>query len=470
MHRGLKIQIALIFTAIAGLLVWAAAGKIRADTWEVLTGGLSAEIGVKRASMNSVYYILKQTHEPIFRKDDGRNYASKLLVDWERSLDHSRYYFCPRAGLRFNKNKVFGFDLFLAHLKEVTAQFDPDFELLEVSGCAQVQFSKSREGYLDYLSLYETAPTASRGDGTEDGLGPYEIESVSEKKIVLVRKKFVSRGYNRIIFHERSEDKDPLLEGRNISDFNRIPSYDVPDWVKKDYVKFDNVELNAIVLMINHPDRDVRQAVYNCFAIDEFRAAFVPKRSKFYDIQTVFPLGVPGAIPGKPEQACVVDRQKLARVSPLIFANWSLDNHEQLSAYLKGFQEKTGLRIILKNYSPEKLGRIVYNRPKPYNLIVIVFDAVRPEDTTFLEAYFRKDNYHDISFAHLRPKYLKLLYEHNPTKRTALGCEIADGIGESRAALPLYQNMGTLYYPARIKNLNVGRGFLEYPEVGEFRW
>lgn len=471
MHKHNKRKVIWVVGAAA---IMAAVGPARiyakTDTWEVLASGLSLNISVKKAAMNTVLYVLKQTHEPVFRKSDGRNYTSKVLLTWDRSLDYSAYRFCPRETLKFNSEKVFTADLFQQHIRNVTENYDPNYKISLSSGCVQVNFGKRREKYLDYLSLYETAPTFKRNDGFEDGLGPYRIDAATDTKIVLSRKEPVARGYNHIVFYEYRGAKDPRLIDRNISDFNRVPPFDIPNWVKDSYVHFDNVELKSVVLMINHPDYQVRSAVYNCFDVEKFRKAYMPKKNDFYNIKTVFPLGVPGAASGKPAQSCQVDKRIFRNTPPLVFANWRLDNFKELAAFFNDFQSKTGVRIHLMNYSPEKLGKVVYSRPKPYNLIVIIFDAIRPEESSFLEAYFRKDTYYDSSFDRMKPVYSKMLYEDNAERREKLASTILEYLKDKKIALPLYQNIGTVYYPSYIKNLTVGRGFLEYPEVGDFRW
>ncbi len=440
------------------------------DVWAVLTGGLSKEISVRKAAVNSVYYVLKQTHEPLFRKDDGQNYTSRLLKSWNRNLGYSSYTFCPDTSLTFNAGNVFSLKYFAAYLKGVSEKYDPDFSISSSSLCITIGFAKKRENYLDFLSLYENAPTVVRKDGFEDGLGPFTIDSIKDKKFILSRKQRVPWGYNRIVYYEYQGEKDSQLQNRDISDFNRISSFDIPEWAKQNYQKFDNIQLNAVDLMINHPNPKVRDIIYNCMDVEEFRHAFVPKRKDFYNIQTVFPLGIPGAIPGKPLQACKQAGRRLSGVGPLVFANWRYDNEKELTAFFDTFYKRTGLRIILKNYSAEKLMQVIFNKPKPYNLIVIVFDAVRPQESIFLEAFFRKEGYLDVPLSNIKPLYQKMLYEHNPEIRIKLACEIAEVLKNKQVVLPLYQNMGALYYPKQIKNLEVGKGFLEYPEVADFRW
>lgn len=74
--KKIKLPLLSLLLCVLALLGYS---RDSAHTWEVLTGGLPQEISTARAAINSVYYILKQAHEPIFRKNDGQNYISKLL-------------------------------------------------------------------------------------------------------------------------------------------------------------------------------------------------------------------------------------------------------------------------------------------------------------------------------------------------------------------------------------------------------
>lgn len=54
--------------------------KTSADVWEVLIGALPTQIYLKNASETFIFYILMQTHEPLFRYDDLENYTLKSRV------------------------------------------------------------------------------------------------------------------------------------------------------------------------------------------------------------------------------------------------------------------------------------------------------------------------------------------------------------------------------------------------------
>ena len=76
----------------------------------------------------------------------------------------------------------------------------------------------------------------------------------------------------------------------------------------------------------------------------------------------------------------------------------------------------------------------------------------------------------DYKLPEVSIKYDKLMHEDDPEEKKRLGAEIADDLAKEFIVLPLYQNVREYHYPRGIKNLTVGRGFFEFPEVADFRW
>jgi hypothetical protein len=429
-------------------------------------------IATSLAGENDVYYVLKQTHEPLLRKDDGQNYSSRILRSWGRNIRSSEYTFCPDTRLSFAGGERFTVFFLEKYLRIVTGRFSSDFLVSSDSGCVKVGFRKSRGRFLEFLSLYENAPTVKISDKYEAGLGRFDVERMAEDKIVLKRKEHASNGYDRIVVRSYLGPSDPALEDRKVADFNRIPVGDIPAWVKQSFVKFDSVILKSTVLIINDPDEAVRARIYNCMDIPGLRSALFPTRKDFRDIQNVLPVGVPGALPGPPPQDC----RGVLRTGPapaghgLIFVNWRKESHEALKKVLAGVNRKSGLDTRLKDVSPDLLTPLLFRRPHPFNLLVIAFDAVRSDQSAFFDYLLRKDGYLDFDMPEVVAKYETMLRSENEDEANVLAGEVARDISRRRVALPLYQEVRGFYYPENISNLLVGKGFLEYPEVADLRW
>ncbi len=420
---------------------------------------------------NSVYYILKQTHEPLFRRDDGQNYSTNLLKHWDRSVDWSHYTFCPDTELIFSSGQKFSMEFFHNYLLDVTRRYNRS-AVIEASGggCLSVKFPSPRSGYLDYLSSYSNAPHVKTSENVESGLGKYTVTEMAKDRIILARKKPVKNGYNKIVLYDAGTIPPEKLPSLHISDFNQISSFEIPAWVRKDYFSFDNLKLKSEVLIINTPDAELREAVYNCFPVEEFRSAFIPQKKDFYNVRTVLPLGVPGAEGGMPAQSCSDRLRRVGRGKTLVFCNWANDNRETLKAFFDKVRGRTGLNVRLVNYAPSELAALIYKKPRAYHLLVVMVSAMKSEHKDFLEAFLGGNSVLDFPPAPVKRDYKALLGEDDPQKKADLARQVAQGLADTHWLLTLYQGNDTVFYPKEIKNLVAGKDFMEYPEVADFRW
>ncbi len=460
----------LAFAGLAGLCValWALlAARSETKKWGVLLSALPDSVSTKNIT-NSVYYILKQTHEPVFRKDDGQNFTSKVLSSWSRSADSSRYVLCPDTSLRFDASRSFSVEYFGDYLRAVTARYDPTATVTNPGRCCDVTFKRGRAGYLDFLSQYENAPIVDNGV-YQLGLGAYMVSGISKDKITLARKEPVAHGYNEIVLYDYKGKKDPNLHNKIVKDFNRIAPFDVPEYIKKDFLSFENLGLKSEVLLINVADKKVREILYNCLDVAAFRRAYFPMKQSFYNIQTVFPLGIPGARAGLPDQDRSFYRGHNP-TRPIVLANWRKDNIPQINKFAADLRKKTGINIKVVNYDANTLAASLNTRPRAYDLLVILLSAMRAEQLDFLSSFAGKDSYLDYDVAGLNADYAALLNEDARELRQRLAEGVANKLARHYAVLSLYQGNDTVYYPREIKNLVVGSEFMEYPEVAEFRW
>lgn len=440
-----------------------------ADTWEVLLKDIPVRIAAADAGLNMSFYVLKQTHEPVLRTDDGENYRSKILKAWSRDVFSRNFRLCPDTGLEFEPGSPFTFDFFFSHISSVTAALTPDFRASRDGDCVSVAFRTPMPRYLDFLTLYEYAPSVKKDSTMEAGLGEFLPVSVEPEKILLNRKRRVSRGYNSVVIHKYLGPSDPNLENRAIRDFNRMQISTIPEWVKREYAYFDSTILQTVVLVINYPDRDVRKAVYNCMDADSLRRALYPTWKEFVDIQNLLPIGVPGALPGKPRQECrAASFKKPAR--PLVFINFGVNNDAQMAAFMKDFERRTGIKVEIRRIGDKEIQRALYQYPRKYDLVIVSMGAVRPDHTAFFDYMAREDGYFDFRVGRLPELYKKLLLEGVPDRRDELGGKMAAALSSEFVVLPLLQVHRRFYYPRNIRNLTVGRGFLEYPEVADFKW
>ncbi len=446
-------------------------GCVRAgqDNWVVLANSLPSQVHANQAFISIVLYILKQTHEPLLRRDDGENYSSRILHKWERSLDFKEFSFCPNQSLRFNESSKFTEYLLGEQLSSITKKLDSSASLEVKAGCVAVKFIRGRPGYLDYLTQYENAPTVRRDGAIEDGLGPFRVEMV-DKNIILLRRKIpIARGYNTITVRQNSPDISPVDFG--VSDRNLISGMELPHSIRVNYQGFYNTELKTGNLIINHADPAMRRVIYNCADIQMLRRSFFPAKGDFFDVGSVLPIGVPGAQQGLPRQDCTAALAGLKnKHATIVFSNWRTDNDAEMSRFAEKFYKDTGVHIKMVRYPPAEFKKMLHTRPRPYNLTIMHLDAVVPNHQAFLEVFFREDGYLDFDLPSGAKTFASMLVEEDAGRRHSLAMSVVDQLRKEAVALPLYQSVRVFWYPGKIKNVVVGKGFIEYPEIGDFRW
>lgn len=459
----------LAFPVLAALLFGGCG--LREQTWEALLPDLPASVQKKNAEIQGVYYVLKQTHEPLFRRDDGENYSSGLLSSWSRDLRSTSYVFCPDTSLRFNKEIFFSREYFAEYISSAALRYSPEAVVRCAGACCRAEFKRPSRGFLEFLTRYENAPSIAVSSAAELGLGQFETTEMSKQRIMLRRKKRVRGGYGAIILHQYSGVKDANLKNHNISDFNKLGVEARPDWVKKEYISFHNFALKSVNVFINHPDPKVRRFLYNCIDTVKFRDAFVPNLKNYTELRTVLPVGLPGAGGGRPPQNCGGKAEVPYFTGPIVLADQNGGNLPYLKAFADDFYSRTGRRIMVQLYSVQDLIRLIKNPAarRPYTLAVGVVGTAWGNYTSIFVPVCGESRYVDYVPAGIKAQCRALSGEEEPAAKTELAGKLAASIADEGLLLTLFQPTDVFNYPHRIKNMFVGRGFLEYPEVGNFR-
>lgn len=458
----------IFFVCIAYRLMRLVVADTDPDIWRAVIVALPEKVSTKDISSTS-YYILKQTHEPILRKDDGFNYTSRILKRWSRSIDYREYTFCPDISLRFDVSREFSFDFFVRHMAGITASFDSSASISASDGCLNISFLKPSRKYMDYLSAYANAPSVEISSVAEAGLGPYIVTAVGKDEIVLARKHPMRRAFNTIYVYDYRGPDDSRLSRRFIADYNFVPTREGMVFPDSKYARFETMAPKSMVLLINLPAERSRKILYNCIDIDGMRKAFSGSAGPFNDVKTILPVGVPGGVPGKPRQNCAFKRSELRNIGTVVLANWRDDSAARLEKYAEEVSSSTGLSIKVVNYPPAELAARMRKKNRPYGLVIMMTGADR-DNFRLLASYFGKNRLLDFDIPGVEKLYEELIKEAVPDRQKVMAAKIADRISGSWALLPLYQSVTCMYYPKKIKNLSVGREFMEYPEVADFRW
>ena len=436
------------------------------QTWEMLSLGLPDKITPQVAHINMGFYILKQTHEPLFRYNDDGQFYSKVLSSWSRSIDNRQFILCPNQKLVFSNEIYFTTD-FLKNFISRTATKLGKVHLNLTDQCLSVLFDKPQEGFLRQYSDHELSPSIpSNNPRIEYGLGPFVVESISSQEIDLRRKDFIENGYNVIRVINYKGRNDPNLNNKFIEDFNRVYISDLPSWVKEEYANYGVMLSQSINLLINHPDKELRDIIYNCLDIERFRKAFMPLQEDFYSIENILPVGMVGAKKGLPSQQCKLLKPRNFKLK---FVNWKQDNVEQLFDFFRDFFERLNIQINIENISASEFLSRVSKKPHRYELTVIALDAIRPDYRVFYEYLINgRQAIVDYDVPRATEIYNTLVRSEGEKEKRNLIEKLNDVLKKEAVILPLYQEVRRFYYPKHIKNLRLGKDFLEYPEIADF--
>ncbi len=467
-----KIIISICILTIISLSIYFFKSKSKKDqTWEAIILGIPDKITPEIAPINMGYYILKQTHEPLFFWDDTINqYRSNVLKRWTASIDFRSFTFCLDERKLFDNGKKFSFNLFVSFAKNVIEKFNKDYKLdIANNNCVKINFKESQNNFLQFLSYYENSPSIPTDNPKIHlGLGAYKVVEFDEKSLTLTRKNPIRNGFNKIVFINYKGAKDPNLENKNIEDFNRIYIEDLPEWIKKEYANYPIMLFQTINLLINNHDKRIREYLYNCLNIEELRKAFMPKQNNFQDISNILPIGMVGASPQKPQQHC----EKIIKLNKSIelkFINWKEGTKDFFTNYFDLFYKKHNIRIKVEQITLNDLLKLAFNKPHPYDLAIVALDTVRPDYSAFYGYLIgEKNNLIDVDIP-ITDDLKELMLEEDSIKIVSLVKKINRKIHDSITILPLYQEVRDFYYPKNIKHLNLGRNFLEYPDVADLR-
>lgn len=431
------------------------------DEWTVLTAGLPYEIKTENADSLLVAYILKQTHEPLFRKQENGGFVSNVLDRWSRNSNYSEFIFCIDSPKYFNDVEIFDINSLLNHLKNNVNRTKEIYIKLINNNCLKQTFKKANFNYLNLLSKIENAPTInSKNPKVENGLGSYELVSLDKDSIRLDRKKKIDNAFNSIRFINIDSFDQSNLE--QVEDFNYIPINRIPESIKNEYKSFEITYLATGVLVLNIENYEIRNRLFNCLNIQLFRSAIVPGKTNFIDIASLLPIGIKGSIPGLINQSCLFD--KTDKHLKLKFKIWEDVDLGKLSEVMNDLKLKTGLdvKIITRKYSD--LLQDIYSRKD--DIFPILFDTKVTEYEPFFEslAYGNK-RVIKYSYSEIDQLYNLLLNESNLKKKSMIAYNLQQEILSKKIVIPLMQKKRTLYYPLKVKSLDISDDFMGFPDV-----
>ena len=437
--------------------------KSNDDTWDIIAFGLPKIITPSIANINMGLYILKQTHEPLFRYKKRTELYSNLLNNWDRDLKYQHFNFCIKSNLYFSKGNPYEVDHLKQDLSKVAVKLSSKFKIGVNGKCIKIQFEYAQKSFLDMLTKYKNAPSRStQNNKWDNGLGHFKITNITNKKISLKRKVQVEDGYNKVNFWAYSGKDDPVLTFSGIEDYNRVLIQDLPANKLKSYQKFNVAVLQTINLVLNVKDAELRKDLFNCLEINEFRQAFMPEQKDFLDVGTILPIGIPYSRKEKILQNCKPKKS----IGIVKFYNWNKSSTNSLKSYFSNLQKRTGLSIQVIDITMSQFVEMILKSPHPYDLTVVALDATDVNYNAYFSPIIDEKSVVDIERKELQKLYEK--FKANKPNEQSVDA-ITSQILKRHLLLPLYQEVRDFYFPKHVKSLTLGKNDLEYLEISELR-
>lgn len=452
----------LVRLLITLLLVSSCTKKSTDSTWDVVSNGGVTKITPEMALSNIGAYVLKQTHRTIFSYDKNGNLESKILKKWSTTRDYKEITFCVDKRASFNEKRSFDTN----SLKETVngaIKENQEYSIKEDNDCLTYSFKTPAKYLLYKLTLLFHAPSIKSDiENVELGLGDFKVLTHTQEQVHLGRKKPKNNAYNTIKFYDISTfDKSKLDE--SIEDYNRISPGQIPEAIKNAYNMFNVSILKSAIVIFNIEENSSRAKIFNCISTTKLRDILFENQEDKVNLKYITPIGIPGSEQGQPDQDCGDERMQRT----LIFANWKHDKKEQLQKYFDELKTKTGLEVVVKNFSFKELNEMVWKTKTGYDLVVPFLDSTQNAVAETFSAFANQEQkFFSFDTSYLKDNYNELMNISNKSDIAKLVKKLNMQVEENHLAIPLKQVTRPFYFPKRLKRFSIGSDLLEHPDVG----
>jgi len=438
------------------------------DSFDVLALGLPENVMPEVSGINMGAYILKQTHETFLRNDTDGKYYSHLFADWKRNHKYDDFTFCLKKELSFSEGSVYKIPQFKKDISKLLDKYRLKSQIIVAKECLTVNLKKPAQQLLKYLTMLENAPSLKiENKKYEYGLGHYNVDSMTEDKIILKRKKVLKGAYNRIVFHKFKGNNDNNLSNENVEDFNRVYLSQIPGWVKEKYANYELPLFQTVNLILNIENDNLRKNVYNCIDVTSLRSSFMNNQERFLDVKNILPIGMIGAEKGKVENKCLPS--KSIHKDSVVFLNWRSGNEKSVDEYFSKLSSLSGFNFKVRHEDESYLIKTAFKNKHPYQLYIVALDSELSTPQSFVKYFYEKgNNLVDYHIDTLKENNEKLSDINKKEQYTQIK-KILKILEEKNVVLPLYQEVRKFYYPRDIKGFEFTKVFIQYPDISELR-
>lgn len=462
---------ALILLFIFSLFVLSCDGSLH--TWRVAIVGIPSRISPRDIHLLTTSYIIKQTHEPLFKKDGVNSYLSTILDSWSRGADYSSYKLCVGKPKKFSVDRFFKTADLKIHIEKVFNKYShPKYKMNLKDDCLEIEFSEAYRSFLEIMSDLENSPSLPSSIAkVDDGLGDFQVVVYSKDLVKLKRKTMVRGFIEEVYFYDIEAIKHDKELLSKLDDINHVFLSSIKDIPKAKFTFFDYKPLKEYVLLINHPDVNLRKAIFNCINIEQLRLGAYLDETNYIDISTLIPFGIPGGERGLISRDCRGQfSYRKFRKKPIELKIWeNIDEEKIYQAFSSVFVEPPKQSVSIKKESYTELIKDVSQ--KNYDLFLVVVDTQGSSYVPFFEYVFdeaRSFLNFESSEGHRLFRILKETRDFR--EQLSIALELQKIIFAENLVLPLYQPIRRFYYPKKVSGVFVLDDFLDFPQLNKVRY
>jgi MarR-like DNA-binding transcriptional regulator SgrR of sgrS sRNA len=272
-------------------------GKDNNQTYSVSVRTIPKDLYPRQTYVNVHEYILSHVYYPLFERRDGNLMDSRFLdmsTTRATNRDFTAFTLCLKSGTKFS-------DGTLISQEDLFQSLQSSFAFLSIStksitksrneSCVDVSLSNGDPEFFERCRTHQCTilKSSTEKKAVPIGVGPFEVETLNQNEVTLVRNGVERNRLNRIEFKKFISIEDS--KENNIDDWNHIYQVEIPQEVKKSSQEIKRPVSKSYTVIVRVYDQILRKKISTCLDRDRIREA---TKLPLKEIPGMLPFGFPG--------------------------------------------------------------------------------------------------------------------------------------------------------------------------------
>lgn len=455
------LAIALVIATLSGC--FGPGERAESPVYTAALQALPTHLDPWRNQINTSHFINIQVYYPLFRRTrDGELFSDFLDTKRTRATDQSftEFEFCLKVGVKFSDDTpIQPEDLILlfrsAHATQESLPTILDSKIR--NGCVRISLRAPDPSYFEkFTGVASTIlKRATISDAAPIGLGPYKVESIGQKKVILVANKAIAAKsyFQRIEFH-RVNDLNEAVQ-KKILDTNHVYAGRVPHSIKTTFKVVTKPTMKSYALVVSIPQASLRREFVACLNRSYFRK-LVP--FDLDDIPGFLPKGALGFDVDfselTPKSACRFGSKK-----PIVtFFSFVPSMTDDLERFFKSESSRLPIQVRVQSVTLDETIKAAFSGASMISLVGFdssgSISASTGEAAVYFESFFRPER---LIREELKVVGTKVRSALETGARSALKSQLYReahrALLESHYVVPIGQLQSKQYYPNYLDNI-----------------